>query len=214
MAHNLIQVWSGKEQVLGKLAQLLVLVCPTPANRLDSEMFFSKAASSADTDISVVQPSRRHEAAPGKIDQMGHWWSVTADVPDGEVIRLVGTRKGGSFGSRQDQASLIIQARAGAALRKITFRLTGDPIMARDEVTVEGRFDVLPIEEVEEQFLDLIKPWQRATYIESKVSRVFKLSETAPELTPRPVVRTRTVINADGEAVSVRVRSRARKLRI
>lgn len=214
MTENLFQVWSGKEQDRGMMAQLMVFAVPSPINNLTSEMFFSKAAKESVTGMQMIQPSRKHEAAPGKIDDYGMWWVCTVAVPDTEIIKIVGTRKTGDHGTRQDRASMYIQARAKAARQKVIFELTGSPIMARSEVSLEGRFDVLTEEEVDAIDAKLINPYQRAELGASRVRRTFRLETIQPEIERRPEFNTRVVVNNQGRAVSVAVPKRRRRLKI
>ena len=199
----------------GKTAQLMIFACPTADSGLDKEVFITEAMKRSRTGITRVGQTRSHEAAPGKIEEFGRWFEQTADIRDGVILKVVGQRMVSAYGQRQDgRAAMYLEAREGAALRKIVFQTTHDDIMQFTQMTIQGRFDLLTPEMLEQTTLPPLSPYQRADLSEVRVNRVFTLTEEEPERAPRPVIHTREVENADGVVVRVKVRKRQRRIEL
>lgn len=212
---NLFQIWSGKETARSKSAQLMVFACPTADSGLSEEKFFSQACKQPSVGISTVGQTRRHEAAPGKIEEFGSWFQHTCDIRDGVILKVVGNRMVSSYGQRQDgRAALYLEAREEAALRKIVFQTTHDDIMQFTQMTIQGRFDLLTPEMLETTTLPPLTPYQRADLSEVRVNRVFTITVEDPERSPRPIIHTRQVENADGAMVRIKVRKRQRRIEL
>jgi hypothetical protein len=154
------------------------------------------------------------DAAPGKIDDYGAWYTFTAVVPDVTLIKVLGVRKVGGHGAPQHRAAVILQSREQAALQRVVIETTRLPFMTAETAAIQGRFDILTEEQLDTEFPDLLTPYMRRDMISARVARTFQFETVAAEIAPRPVLTGRATISPDGERVLVRTQRRVRSIEI
>lgn len=151
-----------------------------------------------------------HPAAPGFIDHYGRWTMSTYDVANGVMLKIFASMKRHGV-SRATTMNQLIRVRAGAALRRINFRTLGWSKGAFAVVHVEGRFDLLTVEEatrlgvvIPESFVGTYRPMQPNGLLTCDVLDAETVSE--------PVLADRMITNTAGEAVAVPAAYRRRAL--
>lgn len=215
----MMQITTGREAFKSGTSSFSVLVMPTPSLRLPAPQHIGLLAKGANTSVPIRSTYyMRHPAASGSMVDMGAWHQVHYEVPEGMVLKLLGDktvmastygqRGGGSVASR---AALLIQTRSDAALRRISFRMVGDPMSTYNDVRVEGRFDLLSLKGALAAGMSI--DLRRATeYTDTAaLGRLFSMEVLDKEIAAQKVVRT-TPVMTDNGVVHIASSSRRRAI--
>lgn len=170
---------------------------------------FAAARSTSVTGVSRVSNNQVFPAAPGLIEEFGKWGTTTYDVPPETVLKIFGMRKGSQRVPPDLNAAVLVQVHPDAPMTRVTLPLSGDPRAQFSEVSTEGRFWVLSLEEaqalnIRPKFAHYFRPENREA--------LFRIEELEPARGPRERVSEREVTNGDGQRVAVRRRLRGRAL--
>lgn len=206
----LISTTTGFENFESGSAKSYVFVAPSQATRIQRELHLGVAARSGADGISAVGAPQSIPAAPGFIEETGRWTTATYEVPEHTILKLFAQRNGG-FGSMRIMASLFVRMRKEAAVRKIGTVLTAHPKATYSRVWLEGRFDILTLEQA--MALGVVVPPSFAhTYAQTMVNRAFEFVEVSRELSAPAQQVVSTVQNSAGETVEIRNNRKARAL--
>ena len=216
----LLQTTSGRETFRTGSSQFQVLVMPTRTLSLPSPQHIGIVARAANQSVPITSTQyMRHSAASGSMVDMGTWHQSTYELPPGIVLKLYGdkTVMGSSHGQVGGRAvrsvgSLLIQTRAEAALRRITFRVVGDPQCTFRDVKVEGRFDLLSLKEALQLGVAGIDMHNTREFTDTAtLARLFSMTTLDAEIAGKRTVQTTKVKTDDGE-VEVQTAGRRRAL--
>lgn len=199
---------TGHENFQTGSAKSYLFVTPTRATP-GKEMHIG-IASRAGGGIRQVGSPQSVPAAPGMRPEMGKWTTCNYNIPEGTLLKLFASRSGG-FGSMRIQASLFLLARDHAAFRRVSTILTGHPKATFSRVQVEGRFDIITVDEAIRLGANVPAHF-RGTFDESMTRRAFEIVEVDREIAAAPVQHVEVVENSQGEEVEVVRRRRGRAL--
>lgn len=150
--------------------------------------------------------------ASGENKNHGQWITARYDVPENSYIRLMVTRKMQSEFIQQNY-QVYLRCREGAALRRLRISFTGHPSANFQWGHVEGRFDILRLEDLDR--LKFAIPDQlRAKFDIDDLSDVFDETVLEREAVPANLPNVETVSTHSGRQVQVARTSPRRKLNI
>lgn len=149
-------------------------------------------------------------AAPGLRDETGRWTQGNYTIPEGTLLKIFGQRSG-AFGQMRVSASMFIQLREDAAFQSVATRLSGHQKAAFTTAPVQGRFDILTVEQARALGAE-VPPVFEGQFNELLVSRVFQLTVMEGERATAPVTTAKTISNSHGEEVVVQTTRKARAL--
>lgn len=205
----LIQTVTGKEDFETGSCKLHAFFAPT-TRFPGKEVFLGQAA------MEAIASIRRHgqrtvvPAIPGAQKIVGEWTTATYDIPERVVIKLFASKKLQNV-SRPTMASVFIQMRETAPLTRCVFRTIGGPRAQYQQVSIEGRFDVIPATEA--KALGVFIPAQYDHYSQQEyIDRLFSFVEVSPALRPRQEVAPRIIENSLGQEVEIAITRRRRGL--
>jgi hypothetical protein len=204
----LIGATTGHENFQSGSAKSYLFV--TPTRRFPGKEMHIGVAAKAQGAIRQTGSPQTVPAAPGMRPEMGRWTTCNYDVPEGTLLKLFAVRSGG-FGSMRVQGSLFLMVREHAAFRRVQTILTGHPKAAYSRVNIEGRFDLLTVDQA--VALGAVVPNHfRTSFEEGMVRRAFEIIEIDREVAAPPINHVEVVENSQGEAVEVVRRRRGRAL--
>lgn len=212
MADNIFHMVTGKEQTRGASANLGVYICPVGPTSLTKQSHFAYALKKECSGIAEIGRSQKTMAAPGKIDDYGHWWEGNYKVSEGIILRVVGQRTTGGHGDATNRACIFVEARSTAALTKIWFRCTRKPEMGRDDAWVQGRFDILTEEEIDQRYPNLIPYFARRDLMERHVRSTFSIEKIAPATRAKARRETKRTKNIFGDEVVIPTLTKGRRI--
>lgn len=206
-------VWTGRENAQDARAQIGAWAVPTRQRKF-REMHLGDASKATPiTGISEVQRSNSTKARRSAVSyDAGVWFRSVYDVQDGVVIKL-GIQRKQAWASMQVQASLLLHARDEAAHRRIIVPLSGHEDMAFKMHEIDGRFDILTVEEAATLGIT-IPAFALSGFDPVRVGRACTITEADPEISPRKKLRVREVVNQSGEKQEIVEPIRRRGLRI
>lgn len=143
-------------------------------------------------------------------DIVGKWTTQVYDLPPGTLLKVNLTR---SQNGNHRSANMLLRLREGAPLQRINVDTTPNAKASKNRLVYEGRFDILTPDQA--QAAGYVIPTAFApTYNTSRwASYGFVRVETlAPETISQPVVRTKRVINSQGDTVEVQTAAKKRQL--
>lgn len=159
----------------------------------------------------------KYPAAPGyREDAFGKWSEGHYDVSDGAIIRLFGYRKlAARRGARMTVANLLLDVDQRAPLLKVYGQGTGDDRAAGREVLVfEGRAYRLTLDDAATLQVVLEGGDNRSSYQDYNQDALFRVVEVAAAIAARPRIITTTLVNSDGEEVTLTRATRRRAIQV
>ena len=145
--------------------------------------------------------------------EMGGSWSTgTIDVPEGMVLKIFMGRSLG-YGQMRVQGNLLIRVREYAAYRRIGIATTQHPDATNKDVHIEGRFDVLSIEEARSLGVDIPKG-KEYFYDPLMIKKGFTEKIMYPEILSAPQLKSTIEVNSKGEEVEVILHRKRRMLKL
>jgi hypothetical protein len=193
---TLINVKTGKANTQNALSELYAFYTPRPAVEGNNgiETFIGKAA--RDMRHMPTPPIREHGRAIvipsiGNIppDIGGQMASATYEVVDGTIIKLMAKRRVGGWNQVMQIACTFLQFRDGAAYRHLKFYPVRDNALSMDFLGVEGRFDVITLEQAEALGAELNPMTRKMAQLhdESMFDIITLAEEETPAATMVPV---------------------------
>lgn len=145
-----------------------------------------------------VHEDRKQDAIEGMPEtQCGAWQTRTFTAQEGLILQIFGSRRQ-RWNSLMASSNFFIKMRANAAHRRIilpTLRIAGKSM--RNEVAVEGRFDLITLEEAERLGVPAPIPNFRPLYSSAKFDFIFTTAEVAGEVAARERLLVTETINAE-----------------
>lgn len=213
----LIQTTIGTENWDIGGSKVYLFVCPTsrhPLTGKEMHLFDVAKQRSSNARMPTISAVGNPAVTPAglgmKPEIAGKWTDAVYDVPDSVLLKLMVQR---SQNGNAKSINVLFSMREGAALRRIRIPTIVNRRSTRQTVTIEGRFDVLSLQEAALVGYAPPAPFV-PSFLPSRWSAIpgFQVIEVSPENVARPVVRTTVVENSAGEAVSVPVVHRHRAL--
>lgn len=206
----LISLFTGSETFPSGACKLHVLGIPTQSYPRGGKgpIHIGLAAKDNNPSFPVRQTAaQKLPAAAGSSVTLGTWWRSTYDVPEGMLLEVFGSinASGSSFGSstgRTTAGAVLIQMRAHAALRRITFNRQPDRMASVQSLTVEGRFDIVQLRDLAEH-----RPQVTSTDImhlsANAVRTLFSSTVIDAEVTSRPELVRERIKTPEGNSVEI-----------
>lgn len=206
---------SGSETFKGAAAKAHAFWSPTPEDTrnypsLKQEVFLNMGTKHS-PEISRIS-QQTDLAYNGLRKELGKWITATYDVPSGLILKVFGQFKGG-WNNLQSRACIYLQMRETGPHQKVRIPLTQLERSRFQFAEYEGRFDILPLTDVE-QLGVVVKPQFRRLCEQDAVNRVFIVEVLNEEMEPRKRKVVERIRNADGKTVTVVRTKRTRALEI
>lgn len=206
----LIETLTGNQNFPGKLAKVYAFVVPSRRFPAPGEVPLFTAAKEATFGVRKHSGGGRILACEGMSDAAGFFNQTTYEVPEGLILKVFATKKTPvSDGTRV--GAVFIQTRADAALQRIEVVLNDHPGATITRAHIEGRFDVVSLEDAEKAGVRVL-PMNRRTFFAESVKGLISRKVIAPETKAKPVVSTNVIQNSAGEEVEVQTRASKRML--
>lgn len=142
----------------------------------------------------------------------GKWTQSTYDVPEGLVLKVFGMTTSQGMQMRR-MGNVLIRMRTGGALNRLAAVLAQHPKATLTRATIEGRFDILSLEQAEGLGVR-VPPQYRMHFEDVHWRRMFNLEQVEAQIEAPPRVEVRRIENSEGQTVAVAVASRNRMLDI
>lgn len=195
----LIQTMTGQETFPDGSAKCHMFVCPTRETPLLTEEKNIGILAKGNRDYRKV---RSQQQQAGHINQ-NIWWNNTFEVPEGALLKLFGKRH--ARGESDVSKSILLLARADAALIRVSMRSSSPRLSAVPVISTEGRFDVVTPRQAVEMGYPLNESFFRSFLNTEQLFTVTVLEEQRRAV---PQVRVETVRVEDKE---VKVKTAARR---
>lgn len=200
---TVIELTTGSETIEWAMAKVAAFV-----HDRGEEEFISKSDKAK-----RVGPLHRSDAVPGiHPDLSGQWWTGSYEVKEGTLIKLYAKVKASKFGSVGNIGTMILRARKSAPLHRIRVALTGHRLTAVKELTVNGRFDVLTLDEAKKRYGFKRPEKDDSNYSKTSVDSVFRLEEMAEGMKRDRERVTEAKVQVGGGEVKVVTVKKVRKL--
>jgi hypothetical protein len=203
---SIIQTTTGNSNFPDGSAKVFVFHTPTPGHvgkGKETNLYQSQVGERVGQSITVPAASRY-------VDEYGKWTTSSFQIPDGALLKIYGQRQGQWLTERLI-AQTFIQARDGAAYRRITIDLIDWVHADVTQVTIEGRFDLVTLHEA--LGLGATVPDHFTRYFtERYVERMFAHSVIDAEIETRQVIAAEKVTNTQGKEVTVQAPQRGRAM--
>lgn len=207
----LIETMTGNQNFPGKMAKAYVFVTPTTRfPRTEGETHLFTAAKEGIFGIRKHSGGGRILAAEGMTDAAGFFNQTTYDIPEGVLLKVFASKKP-QASSQQRTGSLFLLAREHGPLQRVEVVLNDHPGATVTRCHVEGRFDILSLEDAEALGARVL-PLNRRQFFAESVKGLLTRRQIAPELKAKTVVKTKVVQNTDGQEVKVQERASRRIL--
>lgn len=204
-----ITTTSGRENFPTGSATVGVFVLPCAKYPVARESAIGLAARAPEFPLRAVGVPTKVAASPTRrADIAGEWTTCAYDVQEGAILKVAVNKSSSNFGSMRTMANAALRARATAPYIRMSIPLTGSG--ARSTVLIEGRFDIIPVEEA----LALGAPIPiafRPSFDPVHQRRAFDVVEMEPGIA-KPVQEVRTVSNEIGDRVEVIIPRRRRAM--
>lgn len=203
----IITMTTGREQFPGRSAQVNVTYIPGNkfGGREESMLLASRGAVGG---LTIRRTS--HSATPAGIGMkpsvVGEWETATYDVPEGVTLKLWAQQQIGVA----NMALALLEVRAKAPLYRISVDLTGYVRASTPVAHIEGRFDILTLEQA--RAAGIIPTPMITKFLTTESKPWFRITQTEPEIEPKAIRRARVVENLDGSKVVVTERRSRRRL--
>jgi hypothetical protein len=149
-------------------------------------------------------------AAVGMREELGKWTHGTYDVDEGIVLKAFCMKKTANVSSAS-QFNQLIRVRARAAHRRLSFPTLGWSRGAFASVSIEGRFDLLTLDEARR--IGVTIPMALSGYYSGGMRpTMFEEFVLEPQIEALPTVQEAIVRNSEGREVVVPVTRRRRAL--
>lgn len=157
------------------------------------------AAKARTVGINQLRTGGRIAACEGGSDALG-WFSQSAyTVPDGLILKLFAMRK---QAGQQRVGCQFLRSRADAPLVRLKVALTGYHRATLREAWVEGRFDLLSLDEAKAAGVKVLPMFERQ--FDPRIAlAMIERTELSPELRAAVREETKQIVNADGKAVAI-----------
>jgi len=216
---SIIRCISGSETFSTGFTKLYISVVHSDDFPLqDRKPVYLSNAAKAGLNISEAGRLQVHAASTTGLREQGNWFDNSFNVRDGVVLKIFAHKQhriGGRASNQLDvtKAAMFIQAREGAAARRIELSRLRDRLATTTPVIIEGRFDVLSLKQVGA----LGAPLSNTDLLMSGVEKVRAvLSHT--ELSPAKSSIQRTVVErvetGDGELTTVKTKRQSRAINL
>lgn len=210
----LIKFTTGNFNLRNESGKFYAYHCVKKNGEFDgTERIISKAASASNGAVTKASTGFFFSAVDGKrSDIVGFGTEQSYNIEDGEIVKLfVHTRN--SYGARHKQGWVFIRARSTAAHRRLSIRLTTFPGVNMSHGIVEGRFDILTLDQVKAEGI-AIPPHYLAGCQDAVVRKIIGEDGDAilsPEIAP--VARVKKVVHEDedGEKKEVFIQAKPRR---
>lgn len=205
----LIEIGTGTASHKNGTVSIHVFACGLYGPQMKwTESHISQAAQSGLFDVRIQQRTQRIIAFPTLRPEMGQWYRGVYEVPEGTILKVFINKA--SFGSLRTLASQVIKMREGAAYRTMVIPLIDTDAAAIREMQIQGRFDLLTLEEYRAAGASVPEAFERQ-HDAAAIRRAMRIIETSPEIVPVAKTKTAT-ITAGGAEVQVQVRRRMRDI--
>jgi hypothetical protein len=164
-------------------------------------------------DVRLISQPSRIPCAPGYRPEMGEWTTGSYEVAENTVLKVFAYRSAASFGAMRTQANLLLRVRSQAAFLKIGTILTGAPNACLTRAWLEGRFDILTLDQARNMGLNIPATFG-GSFDEVQARRAFEIVTMDSEIATAPRIEVQQVTNTQGEEVEIRVANRRRALDI
>lgn len=198
-----------------------------PAGHAKLQIFHYDPATGDEQPLSLVAKHKKHgvetigrpmknPAAPGHMDELGHWYVGNYSLPEGTILKVFASRSTKATRNTRLQprsggsASLYVRLRGNGPHNRIELPLTGDPRMAYSAATVEGRFDVCDAD-LRQRLAIQIKPQFERFCDDSLANRIVRVVEIEGALVEMPSFE-RVTMQVGDEVVEVSRQRRRRTL--
>ncbi len=151
-----------------------------------------------------VIPARRNRPK----DVCGKWVEGSYECAEGTMIKLYVYK---SLPNNSRTACQMILMRERAAYRKILVPLCNGPQAALQEVTIEGNFDLISLEEAATRGYKYAPHFERF-FSSLVIPTLMRFEVIQGEQAPIPIIETKTIIDVTGEERVVPVKRRRRSL--
>ena len=195
---RILTVTTGKETFPSLSAQ--VQVSYLPGNRYGGrEENLLMLSRGANKDISLRRTSHTSVSAgvAMKPSVVGEWDTSTYEVPEGLTIKVWAQRQRGVT----DMALCLLEMREKAALRRISIDLTGYPRASTPVAHIEGRFDILDMEQA--RAAGIVPTPMITKFLTTAPKSWIRFHEVQPEIEPKAIRRARVVEDTSGKKVVI-----------
>jgi hypothetical protein len=177
-----------------------------------TEGYLSARAKLPRSGVASVASPGHFMAAPGYREEYGRWTGNTYQMEEGVIFKLFAQIKRSSV-SRPMSVNQLCRVRERAALRRVTFRTLGWEKGAFSEVSAEGRFDLINLDEARRSGV-VIQPVFERTFLEMQPNGLLRETIISAEIEPAPAVQDAVVVNTAGKEITVPVVHRRRYIDI
>ena len=204
-----IETFTGKESWENHSATFSVFHVDTGSLQQQPLYSFVKTALPSPE---ISQISRTAIAArPGMRVELGQWHRANYLLPPRSILKLYGQRHAGQ-GHMDAKAMMFIRLREEACHRHVVMPLSRGTVGAQSAAFVNGRFDVMTLDEAEACGINVAAHFRR--FYEPAAVRLFTDNIVSPEVEARPVVRRVRVRNEHGQDVTFVRTKKPRALRL
>jgi hypothetical protein len=142
----------------------------------------------------------------------GYWTIGRYDLPEGSYVKIIINKRMGHT-IFEDSAHVMLRVRADAALRRLNIPLTGHHMATVREGNIDGRYDIVPVEDFEELGID-VNPRYLKYHDTDKLNEVAVMQVLEQERSRfRPPPKPTEIITEAGEVRKViRTQGKIRKI--
>lgn len=197
--YNILVITTGQESYEKGLAKLQAFVPNQNICQVGAQALPVGAASKVPNQgLTAVNVGRKIDAIRGMPEsQCGAWVQRTLQAREGLVVQVFGSRRA-RWNSLLSSSNFYLRMRNGAAHRKVTMKTLQISGMSElQQVSVEGRFDVLTLPEAAVQGVTP-NPLYRALFSLEKYQYLFQEEILEGESAARERVVTTTVLSENG----------------
>lgn len=206
----LLRAISGHETTANSSVTVGTFFMPT--ERYPGKEYRLEIAAKTGNGIVRIGEQSKIPAFPGGRPEQGVWTHASYSVPGGMLVKVFARRTGG-HGSLIRTGSLILRSRAEAAYLRLDIELTRGQGCACIDATIEGRFDIVSVEDA---LLEgaLIPPHFRVYFQPEFVNQLFTVRTLEPAIAAAPVKITQMVTNTEGVDVALTTTRKRRAMDI
>lgn len=163
--------------------------------------------------LPIGQPIYEPAIAGRKPEIAGQWFVTNYNLEPDDVIKLCVSKKL-TWNSLIKQAHIYLRMRQQAAFRSVRIPLLAKANSSRAEAQLQGRFDILTVEEAQTEAGIIPNPNYIHMHAEYNRNPLFRIDELEPEERPRVRVTTSILTNEEGDGVRVLSKRRSRRVTI